>query len=117
MPDTWESANGLNPANNSDAAEDRDGDTQSSLEEYAAGTDPRDPSSRFLATLSTFGGEIKVSFPAVAGKSYRLSSSADLQDPWAVRQTWPIQTTSGIITWQDPDSATLSRRFYHVRTP
>ena len=34
MPDTWESARGLNPSNPSDAALDRDGDGYTNIEEY-----------------------------------------------------------------------------------
>ncbi|HEX2080149.1 MAG TPA: hypothetical protein VHG08_20780 [Longimicrobium sp.] len=34
MPDTWESARGLNPASASDAATDRDGDGYTNVEEY-----------------------------------------------------------------------------------
>jgi len=40
MPDDWERRHGLDPADADDAAEDRDGDGLSSLEEYERGTDP-----------------------------------------------------------------------------
>ena len=40
LPDAWESANGLDPANGDDAAQDLDGDNISNLEEYQLGTDP-----------------------------------------------------------------------------
>jgi YD repeat-containing protein len=42
MPDTWEVANGFNPFDPSDAAADADGDGLTNLQEYQAGTDPRD---------------------------------------------------------------------------
>jgi len=41
MPDSWESAHGLNPAVN-DAALDPDGDGLTNLQEYTLGTDPQD---------------------------------------------------------------------------
>lgn len=41
ITDSWEIANGLNPALASDAALDADGDGLSSLEEFNRGTDPR----------------------------------------------------------------------------
>ena len=34
MPDAWETAHGLNPADASDAAGDRDGDGYTNIEEY-----------------------------------------------------------------------------------
>ena len=34
MPDTWESANGLNPEDPNDGNSDRDGDGYTNLEEY-----------------------------------------------------------------------------------
>ena len=45
MPDKWEVKYGLNPQNADDAKEDMDGDGFTNLEEFVAGTDPRDPKS------------------------------------------------------------------------
>jgi hypothetical protein len=42
MSDTWETANGLDPFDPIDAAQDKDGDGYSNLSEYTAGTDPGD---------------------------------------------------------------------------
>lgn len=44
MPDEWEIKHGLNP-NADDASQDTDADGFTNLEEYQAGTDPRDPNS------------------------------------------------------------------------
>jgi hypothetical protein len=40
MDDYWETANGLNPNNPSDANQDPDGDGLSNLEEFQQGRDP-----------------------------------------------------------------------------
>ena len=45
MPDGWEVTYGLNP-NANDASSDKDNDGYSNLQEYRAGTDPTDPSSK-----------------------------------------------------------------------
>ncbi|HYM61375.1 MAG TPA: carboxypeptidase regulatory-like domain-containing protein [Thermoanaerobaculia bacterium] len=41
MPDDWEIANGFNPNDPSDAAQDADGDGLTNLQEYLLGTNPR----------------------------------------------------------------------------
>jgi hypothetical protein len=43
MPDGWESGNGLDPNDPSDASEDPDGDEFDNLSEYQNGTDPNTP--------------------------------------------------------------------------
>jgi len=40
MPDNWETQNGLDPNDSSDASIDSDGDNYTNLQEYQAGTDP-----------------------------------------------------------------------------
>ncbi len=117
MPDSWEAANGLNPFNNSDAAQDADGDTQSNLEEFSAGTDPHDAASRLLAAASSSAGVMAVSFPAVAGKAYRIQATTDLSIPWATVRSFPLQAVAGTLSWSDTDSSAAARRFYRVVTP
>jgi hypothetical protein len=46
MPDVWERAHGLDPADPSDASADPDGDGFTNLEEFTEGTDPKDAESR-----------------------------------------------------------------------
>lgn len=117
MPDAWEAANGLDQNNAGDAALDTDGDSQTNLDEYIAGTNPADAGSRLLAATSPAGAEVQVSFPAVAGKSYRIQVTGDLATPWQTVQSYPVQSAAGTLSWTDPDSDTLSRRFYRVITP
>ena len=45
IPDQWETDNGLDPLDDTDASGDADGDGTTNLEEYLAGTDPNDSDS------------------------------------------------------------------------
>lgn len=58
MPDAYEKAHGLNPADAADADADADSDGFTNLEEYKAGTDPQDPESHpdYLDYLSIVPG-------------------------------------------------------------
>ena len=57
MPNDWEKKYGLNPDNAADAALDADGDSFTNLEEFQAGTDPKDKTSHpdYLDSLSVAG--------------------------------------------------------------
>ena len=100
MPDIWEIANGLSRTTHADAALDSDGDGQSNFNEFEAGTDPRLSSSVFsISSLSRDeGGLLTVSWPAIAGKTYRISTSENL-GTWTLRDTvTPAQ--GGMLTRQ-----------------
>lgn len=55
LPDAWELANGTNPQDPSDATQDNDGDGFTLIQEYLAGSDPKDPQSvpQAVATWQT----------------------------------------------------------------
>ena len=94
IPDAWKTAHGFDAATPV-AALDSDGDGASNLAEYLAGTDPRSGSSRLCLTSATISntGECRVTWPAVAGKLYRISLSTDLVT-WQTVQT-TLATTTG----------------------
>ena len=96
LPDFWESAHGLNPAVN-DAALDADADGANNRAEYLAGTDPQNPASRFLVTALAVpaGGQRTVTWNAVGGKIYRLSTSPDLQTWTPLGGSTILPTASG----------------------
>ena len=84
MPDAWEAADGFSLGYN-DANEDADGDGFSNLDEYLLGTNPRDGSSFFKATLAPLAevpGTYQLSWNSVAGKSYLVEWSPDLNTPF-----------------------------------
>jgi hypothetical protein len=115
LPDAYELANGLNPANPGDAALDADGDGQTNLAEYLAGTNPRDPLDRLRADLALSGAEPLIRFTAVAGRAYTVQFAHSLSEPdwaplarfrpvptparsrWATRTSWG--TASGSTEW------------------
>ncbi len=79
MPLDWETANGFNPSDPSDASGDADGDGALNREEYAAGTNPRDPTSLFrIQSLTTPPGQITVRIPLPANRKAVLQYSAEL---------------------------------------
>src|SRR5678816_698032 len=80
LPDAWETANGLNPNDPTDAAEDADGDGRSNRAEYLAGTDPQNPSSNLSVTVTVAGGQSHVLFAAEANKGYTIQYKTALTD-------------------------------------
>ncbi|MCW5550529.1 MAG: metallophosphoesterase [Verrucomicrobiae bacterium] len=78
MRDAWETDNGLDPADPSDAQLDADDDGMTNLQEYHAGTDPQDPASRFEILDLELVGNLLLRWSSVPGKSYRVAWSENL---------------------------------------
>ena len=82
LPDDWELANGLDPRDSKDAARDADGDGRSNLDEFRAGTDPRDGASVLaLEAVATAGG-VSLRFEARPGRSYWVQARESWDAPW-----------------------------------
>ncbi len=100
MPDDWETANGLNPFNSTDRDLDPDGDGQSNIEEYLAGTHPRNGASAVRVTAvqitNVQAGTGTVTWQSVAGKRYRVQFSPNLSTPFA--DAGALVTASGPST-------------------
>jgi len=88
IPDAFEIEHSLASDDAGDAAEDFDGDGVSNYEEYRAGTDLRDPSSRPDGVIEWLGGSgegesLNISTPPLAaGRVYILEYSPNLNPPW-----------------------------------
>lgn len=122
MPDAWETANSFNPDSSLDAQLDADGDGQSNLAEFLAGTAPRDASSRLaIASLTRTPGTVTVSWSSVPGKSYVIQACDDLSS-WQTHESSPgtpmVVPASGTgQTSQEipiPSLSTDPKRFFRV---
>jgi|GEM_PF-1607277 len=90
MSDDYELRHGLDP-NRNDAGEDPDSDQMSSLAEHNAGTHPKIAGSVFEIRIQPLGGAgsdmLRVTWGSVAGQSYRLMATTNLEtDPFALVQ-------------------------------
>jgi hypothetical protein len=103
-----------------DGAEgDPDDDGLTNWQEYQAGTHPNDASSYLrVESISGDGGEARIRFRVVAGKSYSvLHRAAAASGPWQKLVDLPVQAQSVEIEVTDPGAGTAGERFYRVVTP
>jgi len=116
MPDVWEEAHGLDPADAGDAAVDSDGDGLPNLAEYRAGTDPKDASSclRF-ETISVRPGAT-LEFLARPNRTYTLEATDRLEPSvWTPLADEVAAGTTRRVTVLDPDWT--ASRYYRLVTP
>lgn len=79
LPDGWEAANALDPLSaegEHGSQGDPDGDGAGNSNEWLAGTDPRRSQSAFRLGFERVGeGEVRIWWPAAAGRKYRIQAS------------------------------------------
>ena len=115
MPDSWENAHLLNAGSPADANLDSDGDGVTNLQEFKDGTDPQNPTSRLTIFVDRIAGSPRVSFQALAGKTYRLEYRDDL-----IAGGWSTlvgeMSSPGTASLQIVDNGAMSatKRFYRV---
>ena len=97
--------------------DDDDADGFTEADELTAGTNPADASSAFRPlSVTSAGGAVAISFNAVAGRTYTLQSSTDLQfwvnesDATAI----VIATTGSAQTLRDLDPGAAVRKYYRI---
>jgi hypothetical protein len=117
MPDAFEAANNLNPNSSADAPKDDDGDGATNLEEYLAGTNPRNPASVLRTSIQRTGGLVQISFPATENKVYQIEFKNDLlpTTPWAALGPKISRADNGMLLGSDQIAINIPKRFYRVR--
>ena len=116
MPDSWETAQGLDPQDEGDALLDADSDGLTNAQEYAAETDPHDADSGLTLEVTRLAnGMLRVSFAGVQGRSYSLQASLALDQEWQPLTTF-FPETSGKVSRTISPRVSLER-FFKLVTP
>lgn len=116
LPDSWETAYGLNPASAADAAADSDHDGVSNRDEYLAGTNPAQASSRLEIDTLLVDGTARLTFPAISNKTYTVLYKDDPAAPsWSKLADILATPTNRVVGVLDPTPT--NRRLYRVTTP
>jgi hypothetical protein len=118
LPNDWETANGLNPNDPTDAGDDDDSDGLTNWQEYLAGTNPQDAAS-FLAfsSVTKSGNTVDLNFIRVANRSYTIRYATAPAGTWLKLADISATVTTGPISVPDSSVATNTTRCYQLVTP
>ena len=120
MADTWETANGFDPASPHDSALDADGDGVSNLQEHLTGTDPNSRENFFQVDRIrvTPEGNSEIEFQALAGKTYFVEyQQATPAGDWNLLEEVTAHATNRIVRVVDGAAGSGPQRFYRLGTP
>ncbi|MBI3870414.1 MAG: lamin tail domain-containing protein [Verrucomicrobia bacterium] len=116
LPDWWEDAHQLNKNDPKDSFADSDGDGLTNLQEYLAGTDPKDAESGLRLLVTVQSGGLLLRFNTVPVHDYVVQYSDSLEaGSWQNLKTIPSTSVPSVS--ETLDSKTFGRRFYRVLTP
>jgi hypothetical protein len=118
LPDEWELANGLDRWSASGvngASGDPDGDGMINLQEFLAGTAPQDAQSRLTIESGLVETELKLTFTAMANRSYTVQFSTGADSAW--EKLTDVLAVSSNRMIEITDDLTAAQRFYRLITP
>jgi hypothetical protein len=123
MPDVWEDLNGFDKNNAADAALNFDGDRFTNLQEFIAGTNPKDANSYlrvtgFVSAKSEFD-TAKITFMAAANKTYSVlyRNSLAINSSWQKLANVAAEAGEHSVTVEDPNAFVRVDRYYQIVTP
>jgi hypothetical protein len=115
IPDSWETENGLNPNDPSDANADSDGDGLSNIGEYLAGTNPFDANSRLVLNVAASGdGQLTLNFQTTAGRAYKLQYRVGTESAWQDLVKVPAGLADGTVQQQQTITQAARVLFYRA---
>jgi hypothetical protein len=119
MPDTFESANGFDPGNAADGAQDRDGDGVSNADEYRSGTDLDDMDSYLrVEAVEAGGGDVTIAFVARATRTYTVEYRDALGTAgWQALEHIHAREADEVVLLLDRTAAGTPERYYRLVTP
>ncbi len=120
ITDVWETANGLNPNNPTDADDDPDNDGVTNLGEYVGGTNPHDASSKLTITevVPYQGTNVAVRFLAYSNTTYTVEYRNSLSTVnWQKVGDVPAAPSNRVVEVPDLTAYKKSDRYYRVQAP
>lgn len=104
-----------NPAISGDNA-DLDSDTHTNMQEFIAGTDPRNPASVLELAAAHSAGGLVLRVGTAPGKSYTIQATSSLVSPVWERVADIDNATGGVMERTDP-AGDSGARYYRIVTP
>ncbi len=113
MLDTWETSTFGNTAQTPSA--DADGDGQTNLTEFIAGTNAMNGASRFVATTAPAVNGYSINWTSVPGKTYTVQYAPNLSATWLSIAI--VAGSAGATTsYTDTSATSQTQRYYRVVT-
>lgn len=117
MPNSWEVVHGLDPAT-PDGSLDADADGFNNLNEFLAGTNPKDATSLLRLEIQQLGNQVRVKFPAKSGRSYSLlSRNRILGGSWNREIDFPAPIMDQTLEATLPTAGPEQERLFRMITP